>query len=156
MSADLTIALCLRDDEAHLADMAKSALTVARTLAEEHASGDWRDQTREEAWIDPAPPQRGDLGPSPLGFEILALDESSRDNTLSVLSILHGRHPELRTVDLLSYDALADRWKAVPYPYDRVLVHRTGLVPLLFAHAPSKVRATLRSWRELWRARKDG
>ena len=68
--------------------------------------------------------------------------------------------PELRTVDLLSYDALADRWKAVPYPYDRVLVHRTGLVPLLFAHAPSKVRATLRSWRELWRelwrARKDG
>ncbi|MGE0191891.1 MAG: GNAT family N-acetyltransferase [Planctomycetota bacterium] len=61
--------------------------------------------------------------------------------------------PGIRTVDLLTYDSLADRWKAVPYPYDRVLIHRTGLVPLLFAHAPSKARAAVRRWSERWRER---
>ena len=30
-------------------------------------------------------------------FEVLALDEHSGDNTLSLLSVLHGRLPELRT-----------------------------------------------------------
>lgn len=31
-------------------------------------------------------------------FEVLALDEHSGDNTLSLLSVLHGRVPELRTL----------------------------------------------------------
>ncbi len=35
---------------------------------------------------------------SPVSFEILALDESSGDNTLSVLSVLHSRTPQLRTL----------------------------------------------------------
>ncbi len=66
--------------------------------------------------------------------------------------------PEIRTIDLLTYDSLAERWRAVPYPQDRVLVHRTGLVPLLFAHAPAKIRSRLRSMRDAWRERrrKDG
>ena len=88
MSLALTIALCLRDDEERLADMAKAACTVAEALIREHAAGDWRDGTRELA--------------SPVGedldYELLALDESSRDNTLSVLSILHAKLPQLRTM----------------------------------------------------------
>lgn len=35
-------------------------------------------------------------------FELLALDENSTDNTLSVLSILHGQFAELRTVQELA------------------------------------------------------
>lgn len=89
MSVALTIALCLRDDEMRLADMVKAACTVADALAREHAAGEWR--AREEAWIG------GDLD-----YELLALDESSRDNTLSVLSILHAKLPQLRTVQDLA------------------------------------------------------
>ncbi len=41
-------------------------------------------------------------------FEILALDERSGDNTLALLSLLHGQIPELRTVqDLAPGRALA-------------------------------------------------
>jgi hypothetical protein len=98
MSPDLSIALCLRDDEARLPDMAKAAVEIAETLAAEYSAGEWRDATRsqgpegerEEALIE-----EGDLS---LNFELLALDEGSRDNTLSVLSILHARIPELRTI----------------------------------------------------------
>ena len=102
MQPDLTIALCLRDAETQLADMAKAALEVAETLAVEHAAGEWRDATRpapggrghsrEEAWVDEPSSERGDLE-----FELIALDERSRDNTASVLSILHARIPQLRT-----------------------------------------------------------
>lgn len=103
ISPDLSIALCLRDDESRLADMAKAAVVVAETLAREYAAGEWTDssdvelsaETREEASIDGAErvgPKRG------IHYELLALDESSRDNTLSVLSILHAKLPQLRTI----------------------------------------------------------
>jgi len=98
MSPDLTIALCLRDDETRLVDMAHTALAVAHALAREHAAGEWRDQTREEAWIEAGADGGEDLD---LSFELLALDESSRDNTPSVLSILHAKHPQLRTLEQL-------------------------------------------------------
>lgn len=42
-----------------------------------------------------------ELGRASVGagnFEVLALDEHSGDNTLSLLSVLHGRVPELRTL----------------------------------------------------------
>jgi hypothetical protein len=93
MSLALTIALCLRDDEVRLADMAKAATTVAQELVREHAAGHWRDGTREEAWAG-----RG----RDLDYEVLALDESSRDNTPSVLSILHAKLPQLRTMQDLA------------------------------------------------------
>jgi glycosyltransferase involved in cell wall biosynthesis len=90
MSLALTIALCLRDDEARLADMAKAAVEVAETLARELAAGEWCDDTREQAIsVD-------------LDYELLALDESSRDNTLSVLSILHAKLPQLRSIQDLA------------------------------------------------------
>ena len=98
MSPDLTIALCLRDDEMRLADMASTAIAVAETLAREYAAGEWQDQTREEAWIHAGQEVGGDLD---LSFELLALDESSRDNTPSVLSVLHTKHPQLRTLEQL-------------------------------------------------------
>ncbi len=41
----------------------------------------------------PLPDDRGSLG-----WEILALDQRSGDNTLSVLSLLHGQVPGLRTL----------------------------------------------------------
>jgi hypothetical protein len=88
MSLALTIALCLRDDEARLAAMVKTAVEVAGTLIREHAAGEWRDGTREE--------------PEDLSYELLALDESSRDNTPSVLSILHARLPLLRSIQDLA------------------------------------------------------
>ena len=50
MSPDLTIALCLRDDETRVADMTNAALEVAQTLASEFAAGEWASQVREEAW----------------------------------------------------------------------------------------------------------
>lgn len=105
MSPALTIALCLRDDEAQLPGMVRAAVEVARKLAEEHAADEWRDSTwdseadsdsdsrEDELQPEPAEQDRGDLP-----FEVLALDESSRDNTLSVLSILHGKVLELTTL----------------------------------------------------------
>jgi hypothetical protein len=115
MSLALTIALCLRDDEVRLADMAKAAVTVAEALVREHASGEWRDTTREQS-------RAGDLD-----YEILALDESSRDNTLSVLSILHAKLPQLRTVQGLTpgtavmtaaRSALGRVWLLADAPFD--------------------------------------
>lgn len=105
MSPDLTIALCLRDDESRLADMTRAAVEVAETLAREHAAGEWTDSTRLP------PPETGDdelreepdpRDPRALDYELLALDESSRDNTLSVLSILHAKLPTLRTIQGLA------------------------------------------------------
>jgi glycosyltransferase involved in cell wall biosynthesis len=109
MSPDLTIALCLRDDESRLADMSKAAVEVAETLASEYATGEWADSTRLET-LDADGDPRGDawtadadLGDlQTLEYELLALDESSRDNTLSVLSILHAKLPRLRTIQGLA------------------------------------------------------
>jgi len=67
MRVDLTILLLLHDLEAAVASMVRDARELGVALA-------------------------GDTG-----FEILALDERSGDNTLSYLSILHAQVPELRT-----------------------------------------------------------
>jgi glycosyltransferase involved in cell wall biosynthesis len=92
MSTALTIALCLRNDEARLPDMARSAVELATRLADEHAAGEWHDATHLEGLDDEG------LDAGELEFELLALDEGSRDNSLSVLSILHAKIPELITV----------------------------------------------------------
>lgn len=114
---DLSIALCLRDDETRLPDMARVAVEVAQILAAELEAGEWHDATalavdaneREKALIGgdlaSAPSERGrafDDDPELISYELLALDEGSRDNTLSVLSILHAKLPELRSVQELA------------------------------------------------------
>src|SRR5690606_32238248 len=126
MSPDLTIALCLRDDESRLADMAGAAVEVAEALVAEHAAGEWVDSTRPDfAELDEEedPPE----GPTAFGYELLALDESSRDNTLSVLSILHAKLPQLRTIQGLAPGTAAMRaartargrvWLLVDSPFD--------------------------------------
>lgn len=115
MSLALTIALCLRDDEARLADMTKASVEVAETLAREFAAGEWRDETCEQGMSEG------------LDYELLALDESSRDNTLSVLSILHAKLPQLRSIQDLAPGtavlraaraALGRVWLFVDAPFD--------------------------------------
>ena len=69
MDLDLTIALCLRDDETSIPTMVRGAVELARSLE--------------------ASPLRERHGS--FEFEVLALDERSRDNSLSVLSLLHTR-----------------------------------------------------------------
>jgi hypothetical protein len=114
MEIALTIALCLRDDEAHLPVMVRDAVALATGLAEELETGEWTDSTRPERSREEA--GGGDLvdvedaeleglelaelvrDAGPLPFEILALDERSRDNTLAALSILHAKVPQLRTI----------------------------------------------------------
>jgi hypothetical protein len=83
----------------------------------------------------------------PVEFEVLVLDERSGDNTLSVLSVLHGQIANLRTVqDLEPGTALrraarvarADAWLVVDHPVDPELAawavgqvlrgHRAALV----------------------------
>src|SRR5262245_60998833 len=63
----------------------------------------------------------------PLAFELLALDERSGDNTASVLSVLHGQVPYLRTLQDLdrgtairsaSRVARGDVWLAIDRPVD--------------------------------------
>ncbi|WP_146662578.1 hypothetical protein [Enhygromyxa salina] len=125
MSVDLTIALCLRDDERRLPVMAKAALEVAEALIREHAAHEWREpDTREEAWIAGSAADRVDPN---LNYELLALDESSRDNTLSVLSILHSRHSQLRSFQTLTPGTAVMRgarlargrvWLIVDAPFD--------------------------------------
>jgi hypothetical protein len=95
--------------------MAKAAVEVAQTLTREHAAAEWRDATCEPALH------------AGFDYEVLALDESSRDNTLSVLSILHAKLPELRTVQDLApgtavlraaRSALGRVWLIVDAPFD--------------------------------------
>jgi hypothetical protein len=124
MTPDLSIALCLRDDETRLADMSKAAVEVAETLAREYAAGEWVDSTREsreEAMAD------GGVDLRHFEYELLALDESSRDNTLSVLSILHAKLPALRTIQGLAPGTAVMRaartaqgrvWLIVDAPFD--------------------------------------
>jgi len=75
MRIDLSILLLLHDLEPVVAGMVRDARELAGALAEDR------------------------------GFEILALDERSGDNTLSFLSILHAQVPELRTLQDLSRGA---------------------------------------------------
>ena len=72
---DISVMLPVRDAEASVAPLVRSAVaTRERVLA--------RERGRER----------------PLAFELLALDERSGDNTASVLSVLHGQVPYLRTL----------------------------------------------------------
>jgi hypothetical protein len=144
MSLALTIAMCLRDDESQLADVANAARVVAETLVREHAAGEWSDpslgarpDTREKAIrahrspADAVPSRdalvTGSVHAGDLDFELLALDESSRDNTLSALSILHSKVPQLRTIQQLEPGAAIRRaareaagrvWLLVDAPFD--------------------------------------
>jgi hypothetical protein len=124
MPPALTIALCLRDDENRLADMAKAAVEVAETLAQEFAAGEWTDATQVEGREEQREEPREEAS---LEFELIALDESSRDNTLSVLSILHARLPQLRTMQGLEPGTAVMRaartangrvWLLVDAPFD--------------------------------------
>lgn len=68
MSVRLTVILLLRNREPAVAGMVRVAVELGRATA---GAGN---------------------------FEVLALDEHSGDNTLALLSVLHGRVPELRTL----------------------------------------------------------
>lgn len=119
---DLSFVLPLRNAERFVAALVRSVAAVGRSLA-----------------------VGGNGGPR---FEILALDERSGDNTLALLSLLHGQIAELRTVqDLPPGTALARGIKLakgeivvfVDHPTDEDLLrwaseqvargHRAALVP---------------------------
>lgn len=69
MRPELSIILSLRDAEPYLARLVKELVVVGRGLKDE------------------------EFGEG--GFEILAMDQRSRDNTLAILSLLSARVPEL-------------------------------------------------------------
>jgi hypothetical protein len=88
---DLSIVLCLRNVEPSVATMVRRAAALGRALADDPPLVDGpADATRDEQSALPSP--------GAFAYEILALDQSSTDNTLSVLSVLHGQFAELRTV----------------------------------------------------------
>ncbi|MCA9716076.1 MAG: hypothetical protein KC468_15460 [Myxococcales bacterium] len=72
MKPALSVILTLRNHEPVVVNMVRGAVTVAASVADEG------------------------------GFEVLALDERSGDNTLSHLSVLHGQIPQLRTLQDLA------------------------------------------------------
>lgn len=82
---DLSIVLCLRNAESVAPGIVRRATALGRALSEDPPGPD-------DAVLDEL---------EPFTFELLALDESSTDNTLSVLSILHGQFAELRTIQEL-------------------------------------------------------
>lgn len=85
MSQDLELSVIvpLRDQEKHVAPIIRGAAKVAQHVR-----------------------RPGDADADvPLSFEILALDERSGDNTLSVLSLLHSQIPSLRTLQDLDRGA---------------------------------------------------
>lgn len=68
-----------------MATMVRRAAALGRALADDPPSVDGRPVVVGETF----------------GYEILALDEGSIDNTLSALSVMHGQFAELRTVQEL-------------------------------------------------------
>ena len=96
----------------------------------------------------------------PLSFEVLAVDERSFDNTLSLLSVLHGQIPQLRTLQgvepgtALARAAVVARgriWAVIDHPVDSELLawglsqvfrgHRAAVIPgelLVAAHGLAK------------------
>ncbi|MBX7077814.1 MAG: hypothetical protein K1X88_01425 [Nannocystaceae bacterium] len=101
---DVSVLLPLRDAEPMVAPLVRTAELVQEIVMDRHhASG------------------------RPLAFEFLALDERSGDNTASVLSVLHGQQPQLRTIqDLDRGSALrhaarlarGDVWLVLDHPVD--------------------------------------
>jgi hypothetical protein len=80
MRLDVSVILPLRDMERLAAPMVRSAAELVTTLP-----GPDLDDSAEPTSREPR-------------YEVLALDESSGDNTLSVLSVLHGQVEQLRTL----------------------------------------------------------
>lgn len=72
--------------------MVRRAAALGRALADDPPSTDGSADPTRDARRAPASARE------PFAFEILALDEGSVDNTLSVLSVLHGQFAELRTM----------------------------------------------------------
>ncbi len=123
MNTDITVIVPVRDMESRIASTIRSAVDVERHL------------------------DAADL-PHPPVFEILALDERSGDNTLSVLSILHGQIPNLRTLQDIEIGEAIRRaakvargnvWLIIDHPVDPELAawgvsqvlrgHRAAVVP---------------------------
>jgi hypothetical protein len=99
---DVSLILALRDQEAETAAAVRAANEIAQRVV--------------------LPEGRGALA-----TEILALDQRSGDNTLSVLSILHAKLPQLRTIQGLDPGTATMRaartaegrvWLLVDAPFD--------------------------------------
>jgi len=80
MRLDVSVILPLRDMERLAATMVRSAAEMVTALPGPERAASGQPANRE------------------LSFEVLALDESSGDNTLSILSVLHGQIEQLRTL----------------------------------------------------------
>jgi hypothetical protein len=80
MQLDVSVILPLRDMERLAATMVRSAVEMMTALPGSGLEASGERVSRE------------------LTFEVLALDESSGDNTLSILSVLHGQIEQLRTL----------------------------------------------------------
>lgn len=101
---DVTVIVPLRDQEKRVAATIRGADEVGQYV------------TRPEESI-----------PAPIGLEIVALDERSGDNTLSVLSLLHSQLSTLRTLQDLDRGtsirraasvARGDAWLVLDHPVD--------------------------------------
>ena len=77
-----------------LARALREGSDIPAVLAELLPESPGRDLTATQVETLVGHPERTD----PMAFELLALDERSGDNTLSVLSVLHGQIPNLRTL----------------------------------------------------------
>lgn len=100
---DVSIILRVRDQEKQIAAMVRGAGQIEARVQREVGDGRL------------------------LVFELLALDERSGDNTLSVLSVLHGQVPNLRTLQDVeigsairraSRVARGDVWLVIDHPVD--------------------------------------
>lgn len=78
---DVSVIIPLRDQEKRVASVVRSAAEVVQRVADGRAQS----------------PEPGDQ-PASVATELLALDERSGDNTLAVLSLLHGQFDNLRTL----------------------------------------------------------
>lgn len=124
MNVDLSILLALRNAEDLAPSMVRTSVAIAQT-------------------VEPPNGVAGDLA-----FEVLALDQSSSDNTLAVLSVLHVQIAQLRTIQGLEPGAAIMRgarmarghtWLVLDRPPDfdlctwavrQVLCgHRAALIP---------------------------
>lgn len=112
---DISVLLPLRDAEGTVATLVQIAEAIhARVASRHHVDG------------------------RALALEILALDERSGDNTSSMLSVLHGQHPELRTLQDLDRGS-ALRCAARLARGDVWLVFDRPVVPELAAWAVGQV-----------------
>ncbi|GEM_PF-1386367 len=133
---ELSVIVLLRNAEGYVARLIGDVVRLTDTL------GLHGDAQRAHASPD------GPSSSSGRGYEILALDERSRDNTLAALSLLHTRLPNLRTLQDLEPGGALERashaargriWLVVDRPVDATLAawgvhqvmsgHRAAIVP---------------------------